>query len=80
MLVLETIAKIRCAHSVDGNSIKRISLGEAALAALDGYAGAAVWFAGERKEARRLRETAKAAGWEAAKLRISGFLKAEADA
>lgn len=36
-----------------------------------------IWFAGEKDQARQLRETAKAAGYEAANLRISGFWRDE---
>ncbi|MEM1429096.1 MAG: siderophore-interacting protein [Pseudomonadota bacterium] len=48
-------------------------LADAALQALPDHRGGKVWFAGERQEARRLREAAKAAGWESGDLRISGF-------
>ncbi len=48
-------------------------LADAALAALPHHTQSKIWFAGEREEARRLRETAKAAGREASDLRISGF-------
>ncbi|MEL6196376.1 MAG: siderophore-interacting protein [Pseudomonadota bacterium] len=51
-------------------------LGQAALAALAGAEGGTVWFAGERQDARRLREAAKAAGWGHDRLRISAFWKA----
>ncbi|MEM9139898.1 MAG: siderophore-interacting protein [Pseudomonadota bacterium] len=37
-----------------------------------------IWFAGEKRDARTLRDTAKADGWDAAKLRISGFWSAPA--
>ena len=49
------------------------NLGQAALQALERHAGSKIWFAGERSQARELREAAKAAGREAADLRISGF-------
>ena len=52
-------------------------LDEATLAALPGHAGAKIWFAGERAQATRVREAAKAAGWAADDLRISGFWRAE---
>lgn len=48
-------------------------LGEAALAQLPKHASSKIWFAGERGQARTLREAAKAAGREPADLRISGF-------
>ncbi|MEM1190411.1 MAG: siderophore-interacting protein [Pseudomonadota bacterium] len=37
---------------------------------------ASIWFAGERGEARRLRDAAKTAGWATKALRISGFWRA----
>lgn len=48
-------------------------LGEATLAALPHYNGAKIWFAGERSQATKVREAAKAAGWEPKDLRISAF-------
>ncbi|MEM0990988.1 MAG: siderophore-interacting protein [Pseudomonadota bacterium] len=44
-----------------------------ALEALPRHRGANIWFAGERQDARQLRDTAKAGGWGAGQLRISGF-------
>lgn len=50
------------------------SLGQVALDALpDLDPSVSLWFAGERAQARLLRDAAKAAGWEAAQLRVSGF-------
>lgn len=51
-------------------------LDTATLAALSKHKGAKAWFAGERAQATRVRETAKAAGWEAGDLRVSGFWRA----
>ncbi|MEM8537574.1 MAG: siderophore-interacting protein [Pseudomonadota bacterium] len=48
------------------------------LAALGRNLGAKVWFAGERQDARTLRDAAKDAGWDKADLRISGFWAAPA--
>ncbi|MEM8595098.1 MAG: siderophore-interacting protein [Pseudomonadota bacterium] len=51
---------------------------DAALAGLSQRGSeTAIWFAGEQQDARRLRETATAAGWTKQKLRISSFWKAE---
>lgn len=49
------------------------SLAEKTLSLLPEHRDASIWFAGERGDARRVRETAKASGWEAGDLRISGF-------
>lgn len=48
-------------------------LRDAALAALPDHQHSKVWFAGERSQAKDIREAAKAAGREASDLRISGF-------
>lgn len=48
-------------------------LGDATCAALPGRAGSKIWFAGERSEAKTVREAAKAAGWEQGDLRVSAF-------
>lgn len=53
------------------------ALVESALEALKDHSGAHIWFAGEKKDAGRLRDTAKAAGWQQDKLRISGFWRSE---
>lgn len=50
----------------------------ATLARLGAHAGSKIWFAGEREDARSIRDAAKAAGREAADLRISGFWRAPA--
>ncbi|MEM1047335.1 MAG: siderophore-interacting protein [Pseudomonadota bacterium] len=51
------------------------ALGAAALDALADHTDAHIWFAGEQQDARRLRDAAKEAGWDKARLRISGFWK-----
>jgi len=48
-------------------------LGRATLDRLADHPGAKVWFAGERAQATEVRSTAKAQGWEAGDLRVSGF-------
>ena len=48
-------------------------LADATLAALPRHASSKIWFAGEREEARRLRDIAKGFGRAAEDLRISGF-------
>ncbi|MEM6974201.1 MAG: siderophore-interacting protein [Pseudomonadota bacterium] len=50
-------------------------LGALALEALGDWSGHTIWFAGEKGDAKRLRDAAKAAGWEAGQLRVSGFWK-----
>ncbi|MEM7733143.1 MAG: siderophore-interacting protein [Pseudomonadota bacterium] len=50
---------------------------DAAMARHADYASDPIWFAGEKDQARQLRETAKAAGYEASNLRISGFWRDE---
>jgi len=49
------------------------ALVEEALQALPRHAASKIWFAGEKADARKVRDTAKASGREAADLRISGF-------
>ena len=48
-------------------------LGRATLQALPHHTGSKIWFAGERAQAKTLREALKAAGRDAGDLRISGF-------
>ncbi|MEM7527251.1 MAG: siderophore-interacting protein [Pseudomonadota bacterium] len=50
-------------------------LGAETLALLPSFAGATLWFAGEKRDAKELRDAAKAAGRETSKLRVSGFWK-----
>lgn len=52
------------------------TLVDAVLAVLPRHFGSKTWFAGEREQARQLREIAKEAGHEATDLRISGFWSA----
>mgnify|MGYP001799489513 CR=1 FL=1 len=52
------------------------SLRDATLARLPSHVASKIWFAGEREDARSIRDAAKAAGREAADLRISGFWRA----
>ncbi|MEM1315863.1 MAG: SIP domain-containing protein, partial [Pseudomonadota bacterium] len=54
------------------------ALGEATLQALEGAQGAKLWFAGEKGDAKLIRDAAKAAGWEPGGLRVSGFWSAPA--
>ncbi|MEM6440096.1 MAG: siderophore-interacting protein [Pseudomonadota bacterium] len=86
-VLLEAEHGAACGYPVDpprGVDLRWLSrsagerLAEAALAALPRHDDAKIWFAGEREDARRLREAAKAAGREAADLRISGFWRADA--
>jgi len=51
-------------------------LANAVIKAMPGHEGAHVWFAGERTEARRVRDVALKAGWDKDALRISGFWRA----
>ncbi|MEO0774600.1 MAG: siderophore-interacting protein [Pseudomonadota bacterium] len=51
---------------------------DAAIARHQSYADDPIWFAGEKDQARQLREITKAAGYEAENLRISGFWRDEA--
>lgn len=46
---------------------------QAVLDVLDQHAGAVLWFAGEREDAKRVRDAAKAAGYDPKALRVSGF-------
>lgn len=48
-------------------------LGVQTLALLNAREGAKIWFAGERSQAKTVREAAKAAGWTGSDLRVSGF-------
>ncbi|MEM0937221.1 MAG: siderophore-interacting protein [Pseudomonadota bacterium] len=48
-------------------------LGTATVDALPEHAGAKIWFAGERQQAKQVRDAAKAAGWASGDLRISAF-------
>ncbi|MEM8978260.1 MAG: siderophore-interacting protein [Pseudomonadota bacterium] len=48
-------------------------LANAVLAKLPNHPDAKVWFAGERSQAKMVRETAKAQGWDSTNLRVSGF-------
>lgn len=52
------------------------NLADATLAKLGAYNDASIWYVGEKGAARRVREVAKAAGFAAEDLRISGFWKA----
>ncbi|MEM8916068.1 MAG: siderophore-interacting protein [Pseudomonadota bacterium] len=85
-VLLEAEDGADCAYPIDtpaGISLRWLSrsrgeaLGQAALDALHHHRESHVWFAGERQDATMLREAAKSAGWETAKLRISGFWRAE---
>ncbi|MEM1277504.1 MAG: siderophore-interacting protein [Pseudomonadota bacterium] len=49
---------------------------EAVQEQMPSHADADIWFAGEKRDARHLREVAKAGGWDGSKLRISGFWSA----
>ena len=54
-----------------------ISLTQAMLAALPNHPTSKIWFAGEREQARQIREAAKALGRDTGDLRISGFWSAK---
>lgn len=53
-------------------------LADSVLEALPAHAGAHVWFAGEKQDARRIRDAAKNADWDQKQLRVSGFWTARA--
>ncbi|MEM9386722.1 MAG: siderophore-interacting protein [Pseudomonadota bacterium] len=81
-LYLEAVEGEACAYPLvapAGISVHWLSrrrgerLIDAAGEALSRHRDASVWFAGERDDARALRETAKADGWDPKALRISGF-------
>ena len=81
-VLLEAENGAECAYPItvpDGMTLTWLSrsagqtLGEAALDALPQHATSKIWFAGERGQARALRDAAKTAGREAGDLRISGF-------
>ncbi|MEO0975833.1 MAG: siderophore-interacting protein [Pseudomonadota bacterium] len=81
-LLLEAENGADCAYPFDvpdGISLTWLSrakgrtLEDATLAALPRFKGAKVWFAGERKQAKAVREAARAAGHEPDNLRISAF-------
>ncbi|MEM9047486.1 MAG: siderophore-interacting protein [Pseudomonadota bacterium] len=85
-LLLEAEEGARCAYPIaapPGIALRWLArsqgenLGQAALDALPDHTDAKIWFAGEQQQARRLRDTAKAAGLAPADLRISGFWKAQ---
>jgi len=84
-VLLEAQEGAACDYPVavpDGMSLRWLArargerLRDAALEALPRHAGAQLWFAGERGDARALRDAAKAAGWAPKSLRISGFWNA----
>lgn len=81
-LLLESENGAACAYPFevpDGIAVTWLSrakgdvLGDAALAALPRHPSAKIWFAGERNQAKIVRDAAKAAGREADDLRISAF-------
>ncbi|MEM6462327.1 MAG: siderophore-interacting protein [Pseudomonadota bacterium] len=81
-LILEAGNGAECAYPFDvpgGIAVKWLSrskgdvLGDEALAALPKHGSAKIWFAGERSQAKAVRDAAKAAGREAGDLRISAF-------
>lgn len=81
-LLLEAENGADCAYPFDvpsGIAVTWLSrtkgdvLGEATLAALPNHEDAKIWFAGERGQAKAVRDAAKAANREAGDLRISGF-------
>ncbi|MDE0970329.1 MAG: siderophore-interacting protein [Octadecabacter sp.] len=51
-------------------------LADAVLTAMPHHSDSKIWFAGEREQARRVRDAAKATGHDAKDLRISGFWSA----
>jgi len=85
-VILEAEDGADCAYPItvpEGVSLKWLRrrngerLDDATLAALPRNPGAKVWFAGERAQAARVRDGAKAVRWEAGDLRVSGFWRAE---
>ncbi|MEM9966690.1 MAG: siderophore-interacting protein [Pseudomonadota bacterium] len=86
-LILETENGADCGYPIEAPSGVRVTwlsrrdgetLEKAALEALPRHQSSKIWFAGERSQARRVREVAKSAGREASDLRISGFWTAPA--
>lgn len=84
-LLLEAENGAACAYPIEapqGIKVTWLSraggekLRDATLALLPSHAASKIWFAGEREDAKVLREAAKAAGRDAADLRISGFWRA----
>ena len=53
------------------------NLADSVLTAMPHHSNSKIWFAGEREQARRVREAAKALGHDAKDLRISGFWSAK---
>ncbi|MEM9431115.1 MAG: siderophore-interacting protein [Pseudomonadota bacterium] len=81
-ILLEAEQGAACAYPIDAppritltwlSRAEGETLADATLARLDAHQGAKIWFAGEKAEARRVRDAAKAAGWAPGDLRISGF-------
>lgn len=81
-LLLEAENGADCAYPIaapDGVKVKWLSrskgeiLADSVFAALPNHEGSKIWFAGERGQAKTIREAAKAAGWESGDLRVSGF-------
>lgn len=81
-VILEAENGAECQYPIDVPSGLRIkwlsradgqSLREETLAYLTSHSGSQIWFAGEREDARQIREAAKSAGRQPGDLRISGF-------
>ncbi|MEM7055977.1 MAG: siderophore-interacting protein [Pseudomonadota bacterium] len=51
-------------------------IADATFEAMNRHAGSHIWFAGEKRDAKHLRDAAKSAGFDASRLRISGFWSA----
>ncbi len=81
-LILETEHGTNCSypfsvpHRIKVTWLSRAKgdvLADATLAALPSHNGSKIWFAGERAQAKTVRDAAKDAGWESGDLRVSGF-------
>lgn len=81
-MILETADGAETAYPIpahEGVSVRWLSrrtgegIADAALEALPGHPTSAIWFAGEKKDARRLRSAAKTMGVPGTKLHIAAF-------
>lgn len=81
-LLLEAERGADCAYpfaAPDGMKVTWLSrskgnvLADATLAALPNHQNSKIWFAGERAQAKTVRDVAKSAGWESDALRVSAF-------
>ncbi|MEM1382843.1 MAG: siderophore-interacting protein [Pseudomonadota bacterium] len=81
-VLLEAEDGAACAYPIEapaGMTIRWLArsrgqrLADETLASLDDYANSQIWYAGEKADARKLREAAKSRGFASSNLRISGF-------